>query len=160
TGAAGRDRSALAATIQALGGDLSANVDADRLVVAGNVLATNLRKLLELMASVVVEPAYEKGEVATERSRLAEKLTIARAQPNVVAGEALGLRMWGEHPYALDLPKPADVSSVTPGQLRTLHSTLVRPRGAVLVLVGDLPPGRMVDQASAALAGWTGMPAK
>jgi zinc protease len=156
TGAAGLDRSALASTIQALGGDVSASVDADRLIVSANVLATNLRKLLDVVASVLVEPAYDPAEVATEKARVVEKLTIARARPSVVASEALALRMFGAHPYALDLAQPADVASVTPAQLRAMHRSLVRPSGAMLVLVGDVTPGRMIEQASAALAGWTG----
>ncbi len=156
TGAAGRDRSGLAAAIQALGGDVSVSVDADRLVVGANVLATNLRKLLDVIATILVDPTYDKDEVATEKDRLVEKLTIARARPGVVASEALALRMWGEHPYALDLARPADVAAVTPAQLRAMHRSLVRPAGAVLVLVGDVVPRRMVEQAQAAFAGWTG----
>jgi zinc protease len=158
TGAGGRDRTALAAAIQALGGDLSTGVDADRLILSGNVLATNLGKLLELAASVLVEPAYDKVDVATERNRLVEKLSIARARPGVAANEALDVRMFGDHPYARDLPQPDDVATVTPGQLRTLHRSLVRPRGAALILVGDVNPARMIDQASAALGDWAGAP--
>src|SRR5262249_27415261 len=93
TGAAGLDRAALEARTQARGGALAASVDADRLVITGNVLATNLRRLLEIVASVVVEPTYAPPDVATERIRLAEKLTMARARPGVVANEALASRM-------------------------------------------------------------------
>ncbi|HET8583443.1 MAG TPA: pitrilysin family protein [Jatrophihabitans sp.] len=156
TGAAGLDRAALAAAVQALGGDLSVSTDADRLMIGGSVLAANLRKLLDLLASVLTEPSYPKDEVATERDRLVEKLTIARARPGVIASEALALRMWGAHPYALDLAQPADVAAVTRAQLSALHRSLVRPHGATLVLVGDVPPNRLVDHAAAALAGWTG----
>jgi len=160
TGAAGRDRSELAAAIQGLGGDLHASVDADRLVVSGNVLATNLRKLLNVVGDVLAEPSSDADEVATERDRLVEKLTIMRARPSVVAAEALATRMWGEHPYAVDLARPEDVARVTPAQLQSLHQSLVRPSGGVLVLVGDLPPGRLIAAAEAALAGWTGKATK
>jgi zinc protease len=156
TGAGGYDRSGLAAAIQGLGGDLSTSVDADRLVIGGNVLATNLRKMLDLVAALVIEPTYDRVEVGTERDRLVEKLAIMRARPGTVASEALALRMWGEHPYALDLAKPDEVAAVTPGQVRALHRSLVRSKGAGLVLVGDLPPARMIDRAEAAFAGWTG----
>ncbi|MDT4915744.1 MAG: zinc protease, partial [Pseudonocardiales bacterium] len=156
TGAAGLDRSDLAAAIQELGGRLSSGVDADRLVISGNVLAPNLRKLLGVLAKVVLEPAYDKTDVGTERERLVEKLGMARARPTVVAAEALAVRMFGDHPYALDLAQPDAVAAVTPGQLRSLHRAMVRPGGAVLVLVGDVAPGRMIDVASAALSGWTG----
>lgn len=156
TGAAGRDRTAFAAAVQELGADLSANVDADRLVLGGNVLATNLRRLLDVVAGVLTEPAYDKVEVGLERDRLVEKLTIMRARPGTIGNEALAERMWGAHPYARDLPQPGDVAGVTPGQLRALHRSLVRPGGAVLVLVGDLPPARMIEHARGALDGWTG----
>jgi zinc protease len=160
TGAAGLDRAGLAAAVQALGADVSVSVDADRLVLGGNVLNTNLKQLLGLVGSVLTDPAYAKDEVATERDRIVEKLTIARARAGVVASEALSKRMWGEHPYALDLAQPADVAAVTPAQLRSMHTSLVRPGAAVLVLVGDVTPARMVDLAAEALAGWTGTAAK
>ena len=160
TGAAGRGRSDLAAAIQGLGGDLHASVDADRLVVSGNVLATNLRKLLDVVGDLATEPSFAADEVATERDRLVEKLTIMRARPSVVAAEALATRMWGAHPYAVDLARPEDVAAVTPAQLRALHGSLVRPAAGVLVLVGDLPPGRMIAAAEAALTRWTGKATK
>ena len=156
TGAAGLDRSALAAAIQELGGRLSAGVDADRLVISGNVLAPNLRKLLGVLAKVVLDPAYDKADVGIERDRLVENLGIARARPKLIAAEALAVRMFGDHPYARDLAQPDDVAAVTPGQLRSLHRSLVRPGGAVLVLVGDVPPARMITAAAATLSGWTG----
>jgi len=156
TGAAGLDRAELAAAIQELGGRLATGVDADRLVISGNVLAPNLRKLLGVLAKIVLEPAYDKSDVGVERERLVEKLGIARARPKVIAAEALAVRMFGDHPYARDLAQPDDVAAVTPGQLRGLHRSLVRPGGAVLVLVGDVAPGRMIDAASATLGGWTG----
>ena len=156
TGAGGLDRSELASAAQELGGRLSAGVDADRLVISGNVLAPNLRKLLGVLAKVVVDPTYDKADVGTERERLVENLAIARSRPSVIAAEALALRMFGEHPYALDLAQPDEVAAVTPGQLRTMHRSLVRPGGAVIVLVGDVAPGRMIDAASATLGEWTG----
>jgi zinc protease len=160
TGAGTLDRADLAAAIQGLGADLSVSVDADRLMVGGNVLATNLRRLLDLAATILVDATYTDEQVATERDRLVEKLVMARARPSVVASEALGRRMWGEHPYAVDLARPEAVAAVTPAQLRTMHRDLVRPEGAILVLVGDVTPARMIDLAQAAFAGWTGRPTR
>jgi predicted Zn-dependent peptidase len=64
--------------------------------------------------------------------------------------------MWGEHPYAREIAEPDAVAAVTPAQLRTLHRNQVRPGDAVLTLVGDLPPARMLDHAQRALTEWTG----
>ncbi|MCW2645199.1 MAG: zinc protease [Pseudonocardiales bacterium] len=156
TGAAGYDRAGLAAAVQALGGDLSVGVDADRLMVAGNVLATNLRPLLGLLATVLNDATYPDDEVATERDRLVEKLSMARSRAGVVASEALSHRMWGEHPYTHSLPQPDAVAATTPAQVRKLHADMVRPGRAVLVVVGDISPARALDQVEAALGDWTG----
>jgi zinc protease len=156
TGAVGYDRSALAAAVQTLGGDLSVGVDADRLMVAGNVLATNLPALLDLLATVLIDASYPNDEIATERDRLVEKLSIARSRAGVIAGEALAHRMWGEHPYARDLPQPEAVAATTPAQVRKLHDEMVRPSRGVLVIVGDVSADRVLDQVEAALAGWAG----
>jgi predicted Zn-dependent peptidase len=156
TGAAGLDRAGIAAAVQRLGGDLSVGVDAERLLLSGNALASSLPGLLALIATVLTEASYPKKEVATERERLVERLTIARSRASVIAGEALAKRMWGTHPYAVDLPQPDDVVGVTAKQLREVHDARVHPRGAVLVLVGDLTPARVLDQAAQALQAWTG----
>jgi zinc protease len=158
TGAAGYDRSGLAAAIQTLGGDVSVGVDADRLMIAGNVLATNLAALLGLLATVLIDAGYPDEEVGTERERLVEKLSIARSRAGVIAGEALAHRMWGDHPYARDLPEPNAVAATTPGQIRKLHDEMVRPSRGVLVIVGDVSANRVLDQVETALAGWTGVP--
>ncbi len=159
TGAGSLDRAGVASAVQALGGELSIGVDADRLVIGGNVLATNLGSLLGLLATVLTEPTYPQAEVATERERLVERLTIARSRPGVVASEALGHRMWGAHPYALDLPQPEAVQASTAAQLRAMHAGMVRPSDSVLIIVGDISAARVLDQVERALAQWTGHPA-
>lgn len=159
-GTAYHDRAGLAAAVQALGGDIGIGVDADRLMFSGNVLATNLRPLLDLLASVLNGATYPADQVEAERERLVEKLTIARSRAGVVAGEALAHELYGDHPYACDLPQPAAAATVTPAQVRRLHADLVRPDGAVLILVGDVTPGRVLDQVEAALDGWVGSPTR
>ncbi len=156
TGAGSYDRSGLAAAIQALGADLDVSVDADRLAVTGNVLATGLRGLLDLLATVLTEPTFATEEFETERDREIERLTIARSRAGTIASEALAVRMWEEHPYAHDLPQVDAVRATTAAQVRALHRDRVRPEGAVLVVVGDISPNRVLDQVETALGAWTG----
>lgn len=144
----------LAEAVQALGGNLTAVVDADRLMLGGAVLKTGLADLLDLLAEVLAEASYPSGEVAIERDRLVEQLSIARSQPNLLAREALRRRMFGDHPYAREIPVAEAVASTTPAQLRKLHASRMLPAGAVLVLVGDLQPKRALDRIEAALGEW------
>jgi zinc protease len=156
TGTPSYDRAGLAAAVQALGGALGVGVDADRLLISASVLAANLPPLLGILAEALTAASYPSAEVDTERERLVERLTIARSRAGVVAGEALARRMYGQHPYALDLPQPEDVQASTAKQLVKLHADFVRPAGSVLVIVGDITPARGLEQVRRALEGWTG----
>jgi hypothetical protein len=130
-------------------GAASASADADRLGFGGSALTTRLPDLLDLLAEALTSAAYPARDVARERDRLVERLTIARAQPGVLAHEALERRMWGEHPYARDLARPEAVSRVTAAQLRALHDERMAPRGASLVVVGSLAPEKALDEVRA-----------
>jgi zinc protease len=156
TGTPHYDRTGLAAAVQGLGAVLGAGVDADRLLISGSVLAANLPKLFAIAAEALTDATYPDEEVATERERLVERLIMVRSRAGVVAGEALARRMYGDHPYAHDLPQPGDVQATTAKQLLRLHSDFVRPSDAVLVIVGDIAPARAIDLAANALADWTG----
>ena len=155
-GTTGRDRESIASTVQGFGGSLSASVDADRLLLGGSALSTRFTGLLALLSEVLTSATYPAAEVARDRARLVERLSMARSQAGVIAYEALATRMWGQHPYALDLPQPADVDAVTAAQVRRLHADRVAPSGATLIVVGDVSPKRAIDQVASALAPWTG----
>ncbi len=160
TGTESHDRSRLATELQALGAGLSANIDNDRLALVGSVLAPNLKQLLALLAEVIHTASYPKREVSGERDRLVDELAIARSQPAVLAREALLARLYGKHPYAVEIPSPEALEAITAKQLRTLHERAVSPKGAVLTLVGDLRPAAALDAVEAALGGWSGRAAK
>jgi zinc protease len=144
----------IAAALQEIGGSLNVGADPDRLLVSGNALAAGLPRLLEILDAVLTGAAYPMEDVVGERERLVERLHIARSQPGVVAREALLGRMYGDHPYAREIPEPAAVAAVTRAQLRSLHRSRVVPAGSTLVIVGDVSPGRVLDRAEATLSGW------
>ena len=156
TGTTRSDRNEIASRLQELGGDLSVSVDADRLHIGGSVLAMNLKGLLSLLAEVLTEASYASADVAVERDRLVERLTMARSQAGVIAREALAARVFGDHPYGHELPDADDAAAVTSLSLMRLHERLVVPEGSLLVLVGDLSPGRTIELVESVLGAWTG----
>lgn len=153
-GTAERSAVEIAIALQEVGGGLHVSTDPDRLMISGNALASGLSRLLDILAEVLTGAAYPTEEVSGERDRLVERLRIARSQPGVIAREALLSRMYGDHAYAREIPEADAVAAVTRGPLATLHRTRVVPEGSVLVLVGDLPPARMLDRVERALSIW------
>jgi predicted Zn-dependent peptidase len=149
-----RDRFAVDRALATVGGELSAGVDPERLSVRGSALATELDVLLDVLGDALTSASYADADVARERTRLVERLTMSRAQPRVIAREALQRRRYGDHPATREWPEVDDVAGVTPAEIRTLHHSSVVPSGAVLVLVGDIIPARAVDAVASVLGGW------
>lgn len=156
TGTGSHDRPGLAIALGELGADLTIGMDADRMMLSSTTLASGLPALLRLYAEVLTDARYPSGEVAGERDRLVERITISRSQAGTLAADALAQRMAPGHPYGHTLPSEQHIAATTAAQLRALHARRVRPAGAVLVLVGDLSPARALDTVEAALADWTG----
>ncbi|WP_091347546.1 M16 family metallopeptidase [Micromonospora rhizosphaerae] len=146
----------IAAELQKVGGGLSAGIDPDRLMISGAGLVTGLDRMLQILAEVLTGATYPKDWVGTERDRLIDRIQVAQSQPAHLARTALLKRIYGKHPYAVQTPEPAQVRAVRPPTLRRLHAERVHPAGAVLVLVGDVQPERVVDAAEKALAAWNG----
>ena len=154
SGTGSRSAEQIATDLQALGGQLNASTDSDRLGMGGSVLTSGLPGLLGLLAEVLTDAAYPKAEVVGERDRLVQELAIYRSSAGVIAREALLKRLYGDHPYGRDLPSAEEVEQVKPSHLRRLHADRVAPQGSVLVLVGDLPPAKALGLVEQALGGW------
>jgi predicted Zn-dependent peptidase len=154
TGTARRDRVQIDTDLALVGGELGAGVDPERVSIVGSALSSGLDRLLDVLADVLTGAAYADDEVSRERDRLVERITMAEAQPGVIARKALQRRRYGDHPVAREMPESADVALVTAAQVRALHQGSVVPRGSVLVLVGDIDPEAAVGQVESALAQW------
>lgn len=155
TGTDRRDRVRMDTDLAAVGGDLHAGVDPERLSIAGEGLASGLDTLLDVLGDALTGAVYRDEEIDGERSRLVERIGVARSQPRVIAREELQKHRYGDHPFAREVPQAEDVAEVTAEQVRDLHSRAVLPRGSVLVLVGDIDPEQAVSEVQRALSGWT-----
>jgi zinc protease len=154
-GTAEHDELQIAQLLQSHGAELSVSADADRLLFSTTLLPEGLAPVLGVLAELLTAPTYPAGQVDAERSRVGERLLIARSQPGVIARSALAARRYGTHPYAQQLPDAGLVAAVTPANLRKLHRDRVLPAGSTLVLVGDVDPAAATDAVGAALAGWS-----
>jgi zinc protease len=155
TGTALRSRVEIDDELAAIGGELGASVDPERLLISGNGLAAALPTLLEVLADLLTSAAYPDVDFERERQRMVDRITVARSSPRTIAREALQRRRYGDHPVTHELPLASDVAGVESSDARELHRAAVLPRGSTLVLVGDLDPERTIEQVGDALGGWS-----
>lgn len=150
-----------AGELAAEGVSLEAHRSARWLNISGSAPAPGLAGLLDALADALTSPSYDEEEVARVRARMPRQIEVIRAQPHVIAQEALFAHCYGDAPGLREVPPAEEAERVDAGRVRETHTARVRPRGAVLVLVGDLDPERAVAHVEAAAAGWadTGEPA-
>jgi zinc protease len=155
TGTATRDRVTIDDELAAVGADLGVAVDPERLIVSGSGLAAGLPDVLGVLADVLTAATHPDAEVARERDRLVERITMARAQPRTIAREALQRKRFGDHPITREMPTEAAVTAVTAEEVRALQSASLVPRGSILTLVGDVDPVAAIADVEKLLQGWT-----
>jgi zinc protease len=149
-----RSEEDLADTLQAMGGGLRVGGDPDGFTLSGESLAFELPGLLDVLGEVLVGAAYPRRGVQRETARLAERCHQQLSQPASAAADAWAARRYGDHPYGRRIPRPDEVSAVSPGSLRAAHRRRLTPDGAVLVVVGDVAPARALDLVERHLDGW------
>ncbi|MCE7006420.1 insulinase family protein [Kibdelosporangium philippinense] len=138
-----------------VGGSLVAEVTPERLLISGQVLTSGLSLLLETVAHTLTSPEYVGDCVLDERRRLTTQLQMLERDAAVIARRALQRQRFGKHPAAAEMSTADAIAEINPKELRDLHKTAVVPRGATLVLVGDIDVDDAVSQADRALRDWT-----
>ena len=99
-----RDSVDVAEALQGMGATLHVRVDSEDLRLHGAALSPSLGEYLALVAELLSEPAFPKGEVEIERARKAQEVLLQRSEPAVIARAAFTRRLFGEHPYAVASP--------------------------------------------------------
>lgn len=146
----------IADELQRLGAVLSTNVDVEDVYVAGGALADQLPAFLALIADVLESATHPEDEVALAKAQSEQGIAIMHSQPAAKAQYALASRLFPGHAYGRPMPTPDLVAPITRAAVRRFHRTMITPGAALLVLVGDLPPAKMVAAADKAFVGWTG----
>ena len=156
TGTANRTQLEIADEMQRLGGELHSTADTENLFVSATCLATELRHYLSLLGDLAENATYPEDEVTLAKAQTEQGIAIMHSQPSAIAQYAVAQRVFPEHLYGRPMPTPDAVAPVSRAEIRKFHRAIVRPTGALLTLVGDMTPGKMVVAAEKAVAQWIG----
>lgn len=139
-----RSGSEVAATLQRLGMLAGIGADVDFLTVSAGVPVEVLPDALTQLIDIVAHPSFPQREVAGERQRAVQDVIQEGVDPVAIATHALTARLFPRHPYADPLPGTGSVRRVGRTRLVRFHDDRVRPRGTLVVAVGDVHPDAFV----------------
>ncbi len=139
-GAGTRSALALAEEVGFLGATLTANAGTENAVVQLHVPRRGLEPALDLMADMVLRPAFADSEVARQRDLRKAGLVQLRDQPTAMAPIAFNAIVFGtSHPYGRPVGgNEASTEKLTRDRVRGFHEAYYRPANARVLVVGDI----------------------
>ncbi len=154
-GAGARTADQVSSDIEGVGGSIGASSGEDFLTVRANVLADNAPLAFELVADAVARPSFAPKEVELARTQLQSALQLEQSQPSSLAARFFAAQLFGAHPYG-KRPTATSVGALTVDDLRAFQKSLLAPKGALLVVAGDISLARARELAQKSFGSWSG----
>jgi zinc protease len=146
-----RSAEALAEAIEDAGGTLDVGSTGASL----RVRAEDLPLALDLLADLVVRPAFPAEALAWSKRRIAAELRSDREDPAFRADMIFRGLIYGSHPYARDPRGTArGISGLTLEDVKAHHHRYFAADNAFLVAVGDFDPRRLTALVRSAFGEW------
>jgi zinc protease len=153
-GTKSRSAEQIAATIDQVGGSLSASADPDGTMVTCEVLTKDLGTCLELLPDVILRASFPESEMGQVRDQLLAGIKQVRDTPQLLVKEHFANLLWGED-HVRGWPQTAKtVGAITRKDLVTWHAERFQPMGSILFVAGDVNPTELKPLLEKAFGGW------
>ncbi|MFH0778933.1 MAG: pitrilysin family protein [Candidatus Eisenbacteria bacterium] len=120
----------LAAGVEVYGDNLSTTI-------TSNCLKKDLPRILEIMADLLMRPAFPDDKVEMKRKTMLEEIRRKNDEPNAVYNREFRKLVYAGHPYGWDTATES-VSAVSREDLVTFHKVYFHPNNAIIGISGDV----------------------
>jgi zinc protease len=134
-----RSAAAVDSALAELGAELGSSVSDDTVRLGLTVPSASLHTALSLVCELIDQPTFPNREFLSYRRHAEDSIEASLDDPDWVAGRATFHAVFGEHPYASPTDGyRRDLSRLARKDLVAFHRPAVDPRGALLMVAGDL----------------------
>ena len=138
------------------GGSLGFAANTETATMYAHCLAAFTEPMLELIADVLLNPAFPDNEIEIDRANTLQRLALQRTQPDFLAEERFRQVLFGAHPYHYYAPNEEAVKRWNAEHLHRFYREHYCPQGATLIVVGDFSPKRLLKHLEEQLGAWQG----
>ena len=149
----------IAREIESVGGNLDSYGGNNSFGVNAEVLSGDFQTGLDLLADVLLNPAFPTP--ALEREREVQLAAIRDQRDHLLQSASLAMRraLFGPAGYGLDaLGTEASVQSIQVTDLKAFHAQLARPNNCVQAIYGDIATDQVKAAVERAFATWQPAP--
>src|SRR5262245_2334995 len=149
----------IAEAIESVGGSIEADGSFERIVASAGVLNKDVDLGLELLADLLIRPAFPLEYVEKEKERTLSEIASAKDRPQVVAGWAFNELVYQGHPLHRPVHGyPQTVERLTRDDLREFHQQYFVPNNVILSIVGDFKVADLLPKIQKCFGSWPARP--
>ncbi|MPT47594.1 MAG: insulinase family protein [Sphingobium sp.] len=141
-----------------LGASISTGMSLDRTAISLYALTPNLDASLDLLADVILHPAFDAKEMERVRAAQLTRIAQERTQPGSMAARTIFPLLYGDkHPYgraATGSGDPEIVKTLTTNDLASFHHRWIRADTAEIFAVGNISLADLKAKLDARFAAW------
>ena len=154
-GAAKRTGPEIDEAIEFVGGSLEAGAGRDGLTASLSVLKRDLTLGMDLLADVVLAPAFPAEELKRKVAQIQAAIKRSEEDPNTVAGRALARVVFPNHPYGLPVEGTIEsVGKLTRDDVVGFYRGHARPDTTIVAVVGDVTVDEARREVLKRFGGW------
>ena len=150
-----RSRAEIVEATESLGATLTASPSMEGASLVLRAFTRNLDPALDLLADVLLNPAFPAEELEIDRPR--RLAGLRNPNPNDIAFNTFTGRIYGDHPYGR-VPTEESVRSITRDDVVEFYRDYYRPESALIIVAGAVDASEITQALEARLSGWTGAP--
>ena len=154
-GTGARTAEQIAATIEGVGGSLSASSNQDFLTVSVDALSDDAQLAFDLLGDVTLHSTFSESELELARTRALSALALQLSEPGSLADRFFAQELYGRHPYARR-PTAESYKAVTRDDVVKFAAQRLRPAGSLVVVAGDVTAAQVQDLIAKTLDSWRG----
>jgi predicted Zn-dependent peptidase len=140
-----RSNVAIARAIDRLGGDVDAFTTKEYTGFYCRTLDSRFGEALDLLADVVLAPAFTAADVEVERGVILEEIGEANDNPEDLAHESFVRAFWKDHPLGAPiLGTPATVRATDKGDIYRYYRSRYVPSNLIVAVAGHVDPPAVV----------------
>ncbi|MDO8500303.1 MAG: pitrilysin family protein [Gemmatimonadaceae bacterium] len=148
----------LALALETLGGSLDAYTSREHTAYQARVLDEHVEIAAEVVADLIFRPLLKQSDLDLERKVVLEEINTVDDTPDDLVFELHGSELWGSHPYGYPILGTREtVTSLTPGDLRSLHDRAYHPGNIVVAASGNIGHDELLRILN--VTGWADIPA-
>jgi zinc protease len=134
--------------------NVSAGMSSEDATIFGSSLTEHVDVVLDLMADVLLNPAFAADELARYKAQRRAQLLQQRSQAGFLAQERFNSVMAGDHPDGRVSPAVATLDKTTRDDLAKFHRARYVPDYAVIAIAGDISMAEAMKKINAKLGAW------